>query len=383
MIAQRVLGRTGIRVGEIGLGCEGFAKMTPEQSRRAVDIALENGMNYIDIYASDPVIRDNIGHAIAGRREQVVLQGHVGTVWIDGQYKRTRDVAQAEAGFADLLQRLGTDHIDVGMIHYCDEQKDFDAIFRTPFIDYVKGLKAAGKIGHIGISSHNPVVALQAVNTGLIDVVMFSVNPCYDMLPPDEDVEQLWAESSYEKPLFNMDPVRQEFYETCERLGVAVTVMKAFAGGDLLKAESCPFGVAMTPAQCIQYCLDRPAVAVVLSGARSLEELRTDAGYADAAQEEKDYTPVLNNNPKFSFAGHCMYCGHCAPCTAKISIAEVNKFLDLSVAQGEVPETVREHYLALEHHAGECVGCGSCESNCPFGVAIIEKMKQAEQMFGL
>ncbi len=383
MINQRRLGRTGIQVGEIGLGCEGFAKMTKEESRQAMDIALENGMNYIDIYASDPVIRDHIGYAIAGRREQVVLQGHVGTTWIDGQYKRTRDLQETKAGFSDLLQRLGTDYIDVGMIHYCDEQADFERVFHTEFIDYVKELKASGKIRHMGISSHNPIVALQAVNTGLIDVVMFSVNPCYDMLPPNEDVEQLWAEESYKDPLLNMDPKRQEFYETCERLGVAVTVMKAFAGGDLLKAEFCPFGVAMTPAQCIHYCLTRPAVATVLSGARTVEEFRIDAQYGSATDEEKDYAPVLRNNPKYTFAGHCMYCGHCAPCSVKINIADVNKFLDLSLAQGEVPETVREHYLSLEHHASECIACGQCETNCPFGVSIMEKMQQAAGLFGL
>lgn len=383
MVSQRILGRTGIRVGEIGLGCEGFAKLDKEQSRHMMDIALEHGMNYIDIYASSPVIRDNIGHAIAGRRDQVVIQGHVGTVWIDGQYKRTRNIAESRAGFADLLARLGTDYIDIGMIHYCDEQKDFQQVFTTEFIDYVKELRSSGQVKYIGISSHNPIVAHQAVDTGLIDVVMFSVNPCYDMLPPNEDVEQLWAESSYENPLVNMDPDRQNFYETCERAGVAISVMKAFAGGDLLNADFCPFGVAMTPAQCIHYCLTRPAVAVVLSGARSPEELLADARYADATDEEKDYSPILSHNPKFSFAGHCMYCGHCAPCTVKINIADVNKFLDLSVAQGEVPETVREHYLSLDHHAGECVACGKCETNCPFGVPIIEKMKQAHQLFGL
>ncbi len=383
MINQRILGRTGIRVGEIGLGCEGFAKLDKVQSRRMVDIALESGMNYIDIYASSPVIRDNIGHAIAGRRDQVVIQGHVGTIWIDGQYKRTRDIEESKAGFADLLERLGTDYIDIGMIHYCDEEKDFAQVFSTWFIDYVKELKATGKVRHLGISSHNPIVARKAVDTGLIDVVMFSVNPCYDMLPPNEDVEQLWAESSYANPLVNMDPDRQSFYEACERAGVAITVMKAFAGGDLLNADFCPFGVAMTPAQCIHYCLTRPAVAVVLSGARSPKELAVDAEYANASDEEKDYSPVLNHNPKFSFAGHCMYCGHCAPCTVKINIADVNKFLDLSVAQGEVPETVREHYLSLEHHAGECVACGRCEQNCPFGVSIMKKIKQAHQIFGL
>ncbi len=382
MIKQIKLGRTDISVGEVGIGCEGFSKVNEQTSFEMMSACLENGMNYIDIYASDPKIRSNIGYAIKGRRNEIVIQAHVGTVWIDGQYKRTRDIDETKEGFADLLERLDTDYIDVGMIHYCDEHKDFEKIFNTEFIDYVKELKAQGKIHYIGISSHNPEVALKAVETGLIDVLMFSVNPCYDMLPPSEDVETLWAESSYENPLFNMEPARQKLYETCERENVAITVMKAFAGGDLFNEKFSPFGAAMTPVQCIHYCLTRPGVAVVLSGAHSVNEILDSAKYATATDEEKDYTKVLNNNPKFSFAGHCMYCGHCAPCAKHIDIAYVNKYLDLCLAQGEVPETVREHYLSLEHHADECIACGRCETNCPFGVSIIEKMKKATEIFG-
>jgi predicted aldo/keto reductase-like oxidoreductase len=77
-----------------------------------------------------------------------------------------------------------------------------------------------------------------------------------------------------------------------------------------------------------------------------------------------------------------MYCGHCAPCTAGIDIASVNKFYDLCLTQKSVPETVREHYGALAHHAGECIGCGRCERNCPFGVKIIEEMRAAAALFG-
>ena len=57
---------------------------------------------------------------------------------------------------------------------------------------------------------------------------------------PGEDVEALWSETSYEKPLVNMDPERQRLYETCQRLGVGITVMKAFGGGDLLRADLSP-----------------------------------------------------------------------------------------------------------------------------------------------
>ena len=77
-----------------------------------------------------------------------------------------------------------------------------------------------------------------------------------------------------------------------------------------------------------------------------------------------------------------MYCGHCAPCTAGIDIASVNKYYNLTLAQDEVPETVREHYSLLAHHASECIACGRCQSNCPFGVDIVGRMQLAAAKFG-
>ena len=77
-----------------------------------------------------------------------------------------------------------------------------------------------------------------------------------------------------------------------------------------------------------------------------------------------------------------MYCSHCAPCPKKIDVASVTKFLNLAKAQGGVPETVREHYEVLSHHAGECIQCGACETRCPFEVSIMENMKAAAEVFG-
>lgn len=78
-----------------------------------------------------------------------------------------------------------------------------------------------------------------------------------------------------------------------------------------------------------------------------------------------------------------MYCSHCAPCPKKIDVATVTKFLNLAKAQGTVPETVREHYNVLSHHASECIGCRACEKRCPFGVHIVENMSEAEKIFGI
>ena len=380
---NRELGRTGLWVSEIGMGCEGLVDKDYAQVRELVDLMEEGGVNCIDLYSPNPDFRSNLGRALEGRRDSFILQAHLCTVWEGGQYQRTRELAKVKESFDDQLRRLRTDHVEVGMIHYVDSLSDWEGVRDGGILDYAGALKARGVIRAVGLSSHNPEVALEAVRSGAVEVLMFSVNPCYDLQPAGEDVEQLWNEKNYERPLVNMDPQRQELYETCQRLGVGITVMKAFGGGDLLRADLSPAGRELTLFQCIQYALDRPGVASVMSGARTAEELRTSIAFEDAGAPERDYAGALAALPKISWQGHCMYCGHCAPCPAGIDVAGVTKFLNLARAQGMVPETVREHYAALSHHAGECIGCGACEGRCPFSVPVRENMHQAAAVFGL
>ncbi|OUO26325.1 aldo/keto reductase [Lachnoclostridium sp. An298] len=378
----RELGNTGLKVSEIGLGCEGFSEDEYRNTKRLFDEAERQGVNYFDLYASDPKVRASVGEALEGRREKFIIQSHICSVWKNGQYKRTRNIDEVKAGMKEMMSLLKTDYIDVGMIHYVDSLADWKEIAEGPVLVYAKELKDKGVIRHIGLSSHNPQVALEAVKSGNIEVLMFSVNPCYDLQPASEDVEELWAEKNYEEHLVNMDPERQELYEVCQRMGVGITVMKAFGGGDLLDEKLSPAGKALTVNQCLHYALTRPAVATVLSGAHSVEQLRISLAYEDATEEERDYAPAFASFPNISWEGHCMYCSHCAPCPKKIDVASVTKFLNLAKAQGNVPETVREHYEVLPHHAGECIRCGACETRCPFKVEIMENMRQAAEIFG-
>ena len=221
-----------------------------------------------------------------------------------------------------------------------------------------------------------------AVETGLVDVLMFSINPAYDLQPASEDVDALWADESYARTLHNVDPERERLYELCERTCVGIDVMKVYGGGDLLSEANSPFGRALTPVQCIEYALTRPAVAAVMVGCKSRAEIEAALAWCDAPAAERDYTAMMTGLERFSWRGHCMYCGHCAPCSAGIDIAAVNKFRNLAQVQGEIPETVREHYRTLAHHASECIGCGLCEPRCPFGVEIVEAMRRAAERFG-
>ena len=378
----RELGATGLRVSEIGLGCEGFLGRSRTYTQEIFDRALAAGVNCMDLYSPDPEMHRNVARAISSVRDSFVLQAHLCTRWRNGQYEATRRLDQVKEAFAVQLENLGTDYLDIGMIHYVDSLATWRQVLDNGILDYALEEKAKGRIRHIGMSSHNPIVALEAIRTGKLEVLMFSVNPCYDLLPGTEDVEDLWADKSYEKPLFNLDPQREELYETCQRRGVGITVMKAFGGGDLLSEADSPAGKAMTAVQCLHYALTRPAVSAVMCGARSMEDLENALAYESATEEEKDYAAVFAAFPKISWEGHCMYCGHCAPCPKGIAIADVTKFLNLTRAQGMVPETVAQHYSVLTAHGGDCIECGACETRCPFGVKIRENMRAAKSIFG-
>ena len=377
----RRLGKTNLMVSEIGFGAEWMERHNYEECKAAIDRAEELGINILDCWMSEPNVRTNIGKALAGKRERWFIQGHIGSTWQDGQYVRTRDVDKCRDAFEDLLARLQTDYIDLGMIHFIDQESDWEEAINGPYIQYVKELKEMGKIRHIGMSTHNPAMAKRAVESGLVEMMLFSINPAFDLLPPTDNIDNYFAEE-YQDDLSGIDPDRAGLYKLCEQNDVGLTVMKPYAGGRLFDAERSPFGVALTPVQCIHYCLTRPAVASVMAGYDTPEHVEQAAAYENASAEEKDYASLLASAPRHTFGqGECTYCGHCKPCPVKIDIAMVNKYYDLAVMQPDVPAAVKEHYLALEYRADACIGCHSCESRCPFGVKIAERMEKTAELF--
>ena len=382
----RKLGNTGMTVSEVGLGCEHLQGKSYELVSEVINRAIDSGVNIFDVFMSEPQIRSDIGKAMGERRSQVIIQGHIGAGWIDGQYKRTRDIDQCKFFFADLLDRLGTDYIDIGMIHYVDTQSDYDAVFGSEIIKYAHELKKSGAIRAVGISSHDPVASLKAVESGLIDVLMFSINPAYDIQSADTTVDDLFDPETFaNNKSGDIDPIREKLYRACEANGVGITVMKAFGAGSLLSEKRSPFGAAMTTNQCIHYCLTRPGVASVLPGCQTVAEVDACMKYVSSSDDDRDFSKVLAAAPKYSMKGRCMYCNHCLPCVAHIDIAAVNKYLDMADfdGNGKTPATVKDHYMLLENHAQDCIECGMCESNCPFDVSIIARMNRAAEVFGM
>lgn len=367
-------------VSEIGLGGEWLERHNAAEVQAVIDRCAEHGINILDCWMSEPNVRANIGAALKGQREKWYIQGHIGSTWQNGQYVRTRALPQVQAAFEDLLTRMRTDYIDLGMIHFVDEKAEFARIMNGEFIDYVRGLKAAGKIRHIGLSTHNPDVARLAAEHGEIEMILFSINPAFDMMPPTEHIDDYFAET-YDASLGGIRPERAALYQICEQNGVGITVMKGYAGGRLFTAEQSPFGAALTPVQCLHYALTRPAVASVMVGFDSPAHVDAAVAYETASEAEKDYATVLANAPHHAYSGQCTYCGHCAPCPAGIDIAMVNKLLDLAKMQPETPASLRAHYESLSANAADCIACGGCETRCPFGVPVVSRMQEAVAAF--
>ena len=377
----RTLGKTGLKVSEIGFGGEWLERHEEEHSVELLRYAHSLGINIVDCWMPDPKSRDIIGKATSGCRESWIVQGHIGSTYQNGQYVRTRDMKAVVPAFEDLLSRFHSDYVDLGMIHYIDSLEDWENAMNGEYIQYVHSLHEKGTIRHIGLSTHNPKIGKLAVETGFIEMILFSINPAFDMRPATEDLDSMFG--GYEKGEYSgIDPERAEFYQMCEEHGVGLTVMKGFFGGRLFHKEQSPFGVAFTPKQLIHYALTRPGVCSILCGYDTPEQVDEAVSYENATADEKDYASVIASAPLHSYKGQCTYCGHCKPCPVDIDIAMVNKFYDLASAQEQVPESVMEHYRALGETASKCIGCKGCESRCPFGVKVAERMKKTAELFG-
>lgn len=379
----REIGRTGKKASIIGLGLEHLDGKPYEQVKETVNSALEHGINYMDCFMPGKAVRKNIAKALGNRRRDVYIQGHIGSTDINMQYDVSRDMPTVKRYFEDMLRLFGG-YIDFGMLFYIDTEEDFKKVFHGGIADYALHLKQNGDIGHIGFGSHNPVIARKCVETGLVEIMMFSINLAFDICASDIDLMDAldaMEQGNFDTPKRNPNPERAALYSMCEQRGVGISVMKALGAGKLISKEHTPFSKPMTVNQCIHYALTRPAVFSTLVGCQSEQHIKDVVSYLQASDSDKDYAPFLGELQS-DFKGQCVYCNHCLPCPAGIDIAAVNRFLDIAKLDTQnIPPSVRSHYENLSANGADCINCGNCEKRCPFGVAVSENMKRAKELF--
>lgn len=348
----------------LGLGMGGIQHTPQDEIEAIIKKAIDNGINFFDLCAGGAVY-EPFGKAIKGKREKVFLQVHFGAVYDEnGEYGWCRDFDTIKKTFEWELSKLGTDYVDFGFLHCVDEEEDFEKLIEIGVVDYLKELKEKGIVRHIGFSSHTPSVANRIIDTGIIDIMMFSINPAYDFEKGDE---------------YGIGTVNERFelFRRCEREGVGISVMKPFFAGQLLRADQSPFKVALTHNQCLQYAIDRPGVLVAVPGVQTMEHLNTLLNFIDATKEEKDYS-IIGSFTADTITGTCVYCNHCQPCPSDIDIGLVNKYYDLALAGDEI---AKNHYTKLFVKADACIKCGHCDKRCPFGVKQVKRMEEINKYF--
>ncbi|KPK85718.1 MAG: hypothetical protein AMJ81_02995 [Phycisphaerae bacterium SM23_33] len=349
----RTLGRTGLTVGVIGLGTEYLLDVPRGTVVSVVRQAVAAGVNYFDVLFAQPHYLDNLGAAFQGLREKILITGHLGSAVQDGQYRRSRDVRECEELFHDLLRRLGTEYVDVAFLSNCDEQADYERVMGPGGLgELAVRLQREGQARFIGLSGHQVPVASKAVASGVVDVLMHSLNLSGDATPG-----------------------RKQLYHACAAQGVGLIAMKPFAGGSLLQNGT---AVPPTPVQCLSYALSQPAVATVVPGVKDPSELEAALAYLDASEQERDFSAVVGRFQRDT-QGRCVYCNHCLPCPAGIDVGKTIRLSDS--ARHGVSAALAEEYAALPAGASACLECGDCMERCPFQVDVISKMRQAARVF--
>lgn len=365
----RKLGKTGLKVGEVSLGTEYLINVPRRHVENVIGRAIDEGVNYFDLFFAQGEFRDNMGAAFAGKRGKAILAAHLGAMDKDGQYQKTRDLAVAESFFEDFLKRFRTDHADVIFLHNCDRAPDYRRVMSEEgLLALARRFRREGKARFIGFSTHTVKTALRAAGSGEIDVVMFPVNAASNAVPG-----------------------RREMLARCGALGVGVVAMKPYAGGKLLtqastlELERWHLGgkprklkgageSKVMPAQCLSYVLAQPGVTTALPGCKNIAELKAALAVLSARQEEKDFSALVGRYRTY-VRGECVYCNHCLPCPARIDIGETMRELEAAEAAGR---GTRIENPGRGVRPQDCIECGACEKRCPFGVKVMARMRSAK-----
>lgn len=367
----RKMPKSGEDISVLGLGTSSIQASSEAEIEKIITLAIDKGINYFDMASSEAKPFAAYGRAIKGRRQDVRFQIHFGANYETGVYGWTDDLDTIKRSIQWQLDKLGADYIDIGVIHCVDELSDLRSAEERGIIDYILSLKRQGVVRHVGLSSHTPRLANAVLDMGILDMMMFSINPSYDCGGADQ--------VDFNNDVYPVGSVRErmDLYRRCEKEGVGIAVMKPFSGGQLLDARTSPFGKALTEYQCIQYALDKPGVLTVLPGIRNEADLRRLLGFFEATEAERDYSVIAGFTPREA-EGVCVYCNHCQPCPMGLNVGLINKYYDLSVAGDHL---AGEHYNKLETRADACVACEHCNRRCPFHVDQVARMNKIREYF--
>lgn len=329
------LGKTGLRISRMGFGGIPIQRIDAQGTRELMKKLAESGVNYIDTARSYTVSEEYLGYGLEGIRNRFVLATK--------SMSRTKNAMAADIEIS--LKNLRTDYIDLYQVHNPSMEQLDTIVGEGGALEALLEAKAAGKIGHLGLTAHSTAVFERALSLDWVETIMFPYNI--------------------------VENQGEELIAKCREKNIGFIDMKPLAGGAIENA-----------ALALRYVCSNPAVTVVIPGMADIAELdenvRACSDTSPITEEEKAELEKIRQELGTDF---CRRCNYCAPCTVGINIPSVFLFAGY-LERYNLADWAKERYFGLPVKASACVECGECESRCPYHLPIRQKLKKCAEEFG-
>lgn len=331
----RILGKTGLSVSRIGFGGIPIQKTSAEETKILIRYLMEQGVNYIDTARGYTVSEEYLGYALAGIRDHFVVATK--------SMARTKEAMEKDIQIS--LHNLRTDHIDLYQIHN-PNAKDLDQVTAPGgALEALQAAKMEGTIGHIGITLHAAELFERALELPWVETIMFPYNI--------------------------VETQAQELMARCTEKNIGFIDMKPLAGGAIEDA-----------ATALRFIAANPDVSVVIPGMAAVKEAQQNiAAVLDTSTLNAEEQKKIESIRKQLSGNFCRRCNYCAPCTAGISIPAV-LLMEGYYSRYDLKEWATARYNAMQKKASDCVGCGICETRCPYNLPIRQMLKHTKEVFG-
>lgn len=332
---DRVLGKTGLQISEVGIGGIPIQRADVAAAKALLTAAADMGVNFLDSARAYSVSESYLGEALEGIRDRFVIATKSGA--------KTKEDMQRDLDIS--LLNFRTDHIELYQLHNPNEAGLQQIMAPGGALEALLEAKKAGKIGHIGVTLHSKELFRQVLEYDWVETIMFPYN-----------IVETQAE---------------ELIAACVQQNIGFICMKPMAGGAL-----------DDPAVAMRFLAQNDNISVVIPGMAVVNELQQNvAAYADKSPltvQEQEKIRAIREELGSNF---CRRCNYCAPCTAGISIYSVFLF-EGYLTRYNLVDWANGRYNAMEKTASDCIGCGICETRCPYGLPIREMMQKAAKLFG-
>ena len=330
-----VLGKTGLKISRMGFGGIPIQRIDAEGAKVLMHQRKAAGVNFIDTARGYTVSEEYLGYALEGIRNSFVLATK--------SMSRTRDAMAADIDIS--LKNLRTGYIDLYQIHNVTPEQLQQVVSPGGALEALLEAKAAGKIGHIGVTAHSMDTFRMVLDMDWVETVMFPYNI--------------------------VESQGTELIHRCAEKNIGFICMKPLAGGAIEDATLA-----------LRYVLSNPDVTVVIPGMADPKELAQNiAAVSDtsplSAQEQAKLQQIRDSlGTQF-----CRRCNYCQPCTVGISISSCFLF-DGYLRRYGLADWAKGRYASMDTHASDCIGCGACEGRCPYHLPIRDMLKKVAQRFG-